>query len=138
MDFALSGLNFEICLAYLDDIILHSKTLEEHLQRLEVLLQRLKDVNLKLKPSKCCLMRKEVTFLGHVVSGNRIATDPEKVRLVKEWPVPTNLKQLRGYLGLTGYYRRFVKGYAHIAAPLTNLLKKTQRYIWTEDCQMAF
>ena len=138
MDLALTGLNFEICLAYLDDIILHSKTQEEHLQRLEVLLQRLKDVNLKLKPSKCCLMKKRVTFLGHVVSGDGIATDPEKARLVSEWPVPTTLKQLRGFLGLSSYYRKFIRGYAHIAGPLTNLLKKNQRFVWTEDCQEAF
>ena len=138
MDLALVGLNFDICLVYLDDIILHSKTLEEHLQRLERLLQRLQEVNLKLKPSKCSLMQKKVVFLGHVVSGDGIATDPEKIKLVEEWPTPTNLKQLRGFLGLTGYYRKFVKGYAHIAGPLNRLLKKDQAYEWTEDCQKAF
>ena len=138
MDLALTGLNFEICLAYLDDIILHSKTLEEHLHRLEMLLQRLQGVNLKLKPNKCSLMQKKVVFLGHVISGNGIATDPEKIKLVEGWPTPTNLKQLRGFLGLTGYYRKFVKGYAHIAGPLNRLLKKDQVYDWTEDCQKAF
>jgi len=138
MDLALAGLNFDICLVYLDDIILHSKTLEEHLQRLEKLLQRLQEVNLKLKPSKCSLMQKTVVFLGHVVSGDGIATDPEKIKLVEEWPTPTNLKQLRGFLGLTGYYRKFVKGYAHIAGPLNRLMKKDQLYEWIEDCQEAF
>jgi len=137
MDLALAGLNFDICLAYLDDIILHSKTLE-HLQRLEKLLQRLQEVNLKLKPSKCSLMQKRVVFLGHVVSGDEIATDPEKIKLVEEWPTPTNLKQLRGFLGLIGYYRKFVMGYAHIAGPLNRLMKKDQAYEWTEDCQEAF
>jgi len=138
MDLALAGLNFDICLVYLDDIILHSKTLEEHLQRLEKLLQQLQEVNLKLKPSKCSLMQKKVVFLGHVVSGDGIATDPEKIKLVEEWPTPTNLKQLRGFLGLTGYYRKFVNGYAHIAGPLNRLLKKDQAYEWTKDCQETF
>ena len=138
MDLALAVLNFDICLVYLDDIILHSRTHEEHLQRPEKLLQRLQEVNLKLKPSKCSLMQKKVVYLGHVVSGDGIATDPEKVKLVEEWPTPTNLKQLRGFLGLTGYYRKFVRDYAHIAGPLNRLLKKDQAYEWTEDCQEAF
>ena len=138
MDLALTGLNYDICLAYLDDIILHSKTLEEHLQRLEVLLQRLQEVNLKLKPSKCSLMQKSVVFLGHVISSEGVATDPEKIKLVAEWPTPTNMKQLRSWIGLTGYYRKFVKGYSHIAGPLNRLMKKDQPFNWTEDCQKAF
>jgi len=87
MDLALAGLNSEICLVYLDDIILHSKTLEEYLQRLEMLLQQLQEVNLKLKPNKCSLMQKKVVFLGHVISGDGIATHPEKIKLVEKWPI---------------------------------------------------
>ena len=138
MDLVLSGLNLDICLAYLDDIILFSKTPEEHVERLEILLQRLSDMNLKLKPSKCALMQRKVTFLGHVVSGEGVATDPEKIKLISEWPEPTNIRQLRGFLGLSGYYRRFVKDYSHIANPLNKLLKKDQRFVWNEECQMAF
>ena len=126
MDKVLTGLNFEICLTYLDDVILFSSTLDEHLKRLDMLLQRLGEYNLKLNPSKCCLLQKQLVFLGHVVSGDDLATDPAKTQLVRDWPVPENLRQLRGFLGLASYYRKFVKGYADIAAPLNRLLcKKT-------------
>ena len=138
MDLVLTGLNLEICLAYLDDIIIYSSTPEEHLNRLEQVLERLQQANLKLKPSKCRLMQREVVFLGHVVFSDGIATDPEKIRLINEWPRPTNLKQLRGFLGLTGYYRKFVQGYAKIAAPLNFLTRKNHQFVWTSDCQEAF
>ena len=138
MDLVLSGLNLEVCLTYLDDIILFSATPEQHLERLEMVLRRLQQANLKLKPSKCSLMQRKVTFLGHVVSGEGISTDPEKVQLIEQWPAPTNLRQLRGFIGLTGYYRRFVQGYSTIAAPLNDLMKKDRRFQWTEECQRAF
>ena len=138
MDLVLSGLNLEICLAYLDDIIIFSTTPEQHLERLEQVLRRLQEANLKLKPSKCCLMQTRVSFLGHVISGEGISTDPEKVKLVSEWPVPNNLRQLRGFLGLSGYYRKFVKGYARIAAPLNAMMKKNRQFSWTPECQSAF
>ena len=138
MDLVLTGLNLDICVVYLDDIVIFSTTPEEHLDRLVQVLERLKQANLKLKPSKCKLMQKQVVFLGHIISGEGIATDPEKTRLVEEWPAPTNLKQLRGYLGLTGYYRRFVQDYAKIAAPLNYLTRKNQSFTWTEKCQEAF
>ena len=138
IDLLLRGLNEEICLSYLDDILCFSKTEEEHLERLERLLVRLKEANLKLKPSKCCLLQKKILFLGYVVSEEGIATDPEKTRLIEEWPAPTNLRQLRGFLGLSGYYRRFVKGYSAIAAPLHDLTKKSRAFTWTGECQEAF
>ena len=138
MDLVLSGLNFEICLVYLDDIILFSTTLEQHLERLELVLQRLKAANLKLKPSKCTLLQKEVIFLGHIVSSQGLATDPAKVKLIQEWPVPKNLRQLRGFLGLAGYYRKFVKDYSKIVGPLNDLMKKNRAFVWTENCQHAF
>jgi len=138
MDLVLSGLNLEICIAYLDDVILFSRTTEEHLERPDLVLQRLEDANLKLKPSKCCSMQTRVTFLGHIVSGEGLATDPEKIQLVKDWPTPTTLRHVRCFLGLTGYYRKFLKDYAKTATPLTSLMKKDHRFIWTQGCQMAF
>jgi len=102
MDLILTGLTLEICLAYLDDIIVFASTPEEHLERLEMVLKRLQAANLKLKPSKCNLMQTSVCFLGHIISGQGVATDPEKIRLIKDWPVPQNLKEVRGYLGLAG------------------------------------
>ena len=133
MDLVLNGLNLEICLTYLDDIILFSRNLDEHLHRLEMLLRRLGEVNLKLKPSKCVLLQKEVNFLGHVVSAKGVSTDPDKIKLIVEWPTPTNLKQLRGFLGLSGYYRKFVRGYSEINRPLNLLTKKDQPYAWTSE-----
>jgi len=83
-------------------------------------------------------MQTKVTFHGHIVSGNGLATDPEKTQLVEEWPTPTTLRQVRGFLGLTGYYRKFIKDYAKTSTPLSNLTKKNQHFVWTEECQTAF
>jgi len=138
MDVVMSGLHLDVCLVYLDDIILFSRTVDEHLERLVRLLGRLQSAGLKLKPEKCSLMQKSVSFLGHVVSGEGIATDPKKIETVMEWPVPVSVKDVRSFLGLTGYYRRFVKGYASIAAPLHALTKKDQAFKWTEETQVAF
>ena len=115
-------LNPHDCLIYLDDVIIFSYTFEEHIERLEEVFSRLKQHNQKLKPSKCEFLRSEVTYLGHVVSEKGIRTDPEKTKAVKDWPVPKNVKEVRVYLGFTGYYRRFIKNYAKIARPLNDLL----------------
>ena len=138
MDLVLNGLNLETLLCYLDDIVVFSRTPEEHLERLECLLQRLKDANLKLKPSKCQLFQRRVSFLGHVVSAEGIQTDPEKIRLIAEWPAPRTLKEVRGFLGLTGYYRRFIYGYSEIVSPLHALMKKNRAFAWSDECQASF
>jgi transposase InsO family protein len=138
MDVVLSGLNMFVCLVYLDDIIVYSSDLSQHLERLEMVLCRLKEAGLKLKPSKCNLMQKSVSFLGHIVSGNGVATDPCKTSLIAKWPTPTNLKNLRSFLGLSGYYRRFVKDYAKIAAPLNKLSRAGHVFEWTRQCDVAF
>jgi transposase InsO family protein len=138
MDIVMRGLNFEICLVYLDDILLYSRSIPEHLTRLEVLLQRLREANLKLKPSKCHLLQKQVHFLGHVVSGEGIGTDSTKTDAVATWPVPKTVREVRSFLGLASYYRRFVKNFAEIASPLHDLTKKNKPFHWTEICQIAF
>ena len=138
MDTVLLGLNFEICLAYLDDIILYSSDLQSHMERLERLFQRLREANLKLKPSKCRILQKRVSFLGYVVSETGVGTDPEKIEAVRNWPVPTNLRQSRAFVGLCQYYRRFVPNFSAIAAPLHALTKKGAPFLWTAECHSAF
>ena len=122
MERCMGDLNLKECLIYLDDIIIFSKTFEEHIGRLENCFERLKQHGLKLKGSKCEFLQEEVSYLGHIVSASGIKTDPGKLNALKTWPVPTNIKELRSFLGFAGYYRRFVEGYAKIAKPLNDLL----------------
>ena len=138
MDTVLMGLNFEICLVYLDDIIVFSHSLKSHLDRLRKLCDRLRDACLKLKPSKCCLMQKQVSFLGYQVSQSGVATDPQKIAAIRDWPVPSNLRQCRAFVGICQYYRKFVPNFSEIAAPLHALTKKGARFIWDDSCQAAY
>ena len=139
-------MNLSELLIYLDDVIVFSSTLEEHITRLEHVFSRLRQHGLKLKPSKCNILRKEVKYLGHIVSEDGVATDPEKTDAVREWPVPKTKKDVRRFLGFTGYYRRFMKDYAKIAKPLFGLIggkkgtpkKPLTLFIWNEDCEKAF
>ena len=156
MEAVMGDLNFSALLLYLDDILVFSTTYEEHLQRLEVVFKRLRQHGLKIKPSKCHLLRTECKYLGHVVSAQGVATDPSKTEVIWRWPRPTNERELRSFLGLAGYYRRFVKGFSKIAAPLHALLSKDgcqkgrkwrrptaqQQQVfqgkWSPDCTKAF
>jgi hypothetical protein len=118
IDLVLAGLTWEISLIYIDDIIVFAATFEEHLHRLEMVLQSLRSANLKLKPSKCFLFRRRVSFLGHVVSGAGLEADPEKVAAVVSWPVSRNLTEFIAFVGLCSYYREFIRGLFTTAAPL--------------------
>ncbi|WVZ24525.1 hypothetical protein V8G54_003069 [Vigna mungo] len=123
-------------LVFFDDILVYSPTLGDHLQHLEIVLQILQHHQLYAKLSKCSFGLQEVDYLGHTVSGKGVAMNQEKIQAVMQWNIPTNLKQLRGFLGLTGYYRRFIKHYASIAGPLTNL--KNDCFKWDEEATNAF
>ena len=105
IDVVMAGLTFEVALCYLDDLIIFSRTIEEHLERLRLVLDRLSGAGLKLKPSKCHLLQKSVEFLGHIVSAGQIAVNPAKILAVVDWPVPENVHEVRGFIGLCSYYR---------------------------------
>ena len=122
MERCMGDLNLRDCLIYLDDIIIFSTTFEEHLERLQAVFARLQDHNLKLKPVKCNLFRRKVSYLGHVVSEAGIHTDPNKIDAIQNWPVPNSVREVRRFLGFAGYYRRFIKGFASIVRPLNDLL----------------
>ena len=115
MELILAGLRLETCFIYLDDVIVYERTFLEELKRLEEVFVRLKSAGLKLKPRKCVLFQKSVAYLGHIVSESGIKTDPAMVERVCEWPVPENMTEVKIFLGLSGYYRRFVPNFAPVA-----------------------
>ena len=134
----LRGLQYKTCLVYLDDVIVHAQEFNQAVERLDEVFSRLKAAGLKLNPKKCHLLQKQVSYLGHVVSKDGITTDPEKIQAVSNWPRPVNVSQLRSFLGMCSYYRRFIAGYANIAKPLHVLTEKNRVFIWTEEAEGAF
>ena len=138
MEHVLAGLQWKICLLYLDDIIIFSKTFEDHVEQLGQVLKRIGEAGLKVAPKKCHFFQSEVNFLGHIVTKDGVATDPSKTQCVKDWPQPKNVKEVRQYLGLCAYYRRYVENFAQIARPLHRLTEKDRPFQWTEECQKAF
>ena len=138
MDKVLEGVPRQQCLVYLDDILAHGDSFESALASLRLVLGRIKSAGLKLHPEKCHFLQREVSFLGHRVGAEGVGTLQEKVQAVADWPTPTNPKQLKSFLGLSSYYRRFVRGFGGTAAPLFQLLQKDREFSWTEECQAAF
>ena len=138
METVLKGMQWERAVLYLDDIIIFSKDIAQHMERLEEIFERLKTANLTLKHSKCKFFQKQVEFLGHVVNENGIHTDPKKIEAVSTWEIPKRVKEVRAFLGLTGYYRRFIRDYGKIAKPLHQLTEKSHSFQWTEETQTAF
>lgn len=138
MEKVLQGLHWKTVLLYLDDIIVISPDLDTHLQRLTEVFERLQSAGLKLKPSKCELFQTEVKYLGHIVSSKGVATDPQKVMAVKEWPTPTKVKDIKSFLGTVGYYHQYIPHFATIAKPLTQLTSKNAVWSWGEQEQTAF
>ena len=123
---------------YLDDIVIYSNTLEEHVDHLWLVSRLLRQNKLYLKKEKCSFSLREVGFQGHCIKDGKLMMDESKIKAIQEWDPPTKVPELRSFLGLVNYYRRFIKGYSSRAAPLTDLLKKSKAWTWDEKCQQAF
>ncbi|KAL4083052.1 hypothetical protein QTP88_028382 [Uroleucon formosanum] len=126
------------CLVYLDDIIIYGKGLLDHNEKLRDVFERLRNHNLKIQPTKCEFLKQQCMYLGHIISENGIRPDPEKIKSVLQFPIPTSVKEIKSFLGLSGYYRKFIKSYSLISKPMTNLLRKDVTFNWDTSCQEAF
>jgi len=138
MDRVLSGLQGIELFVYLDDIVIYASSLTEHNRKFHKLAERLRSANLRLQPDKCEFLRKEVTYLGHVINETGVKPDPKKVDAVLNFPRPKNTKNIKQFLGLAGYYRRFLNNFSKTARPLTALLKKDEPFVWQESQETAF
>ncbi|XP_074383423.1 putative mitochondrial protein AtMg00860 [Apium graveolens] len=124
-------------LVFFDDILVYSRTWADHLNHLRMVFSVLQQNELFLKESKCSLAQSKISYLGHIISAEGVMADAEKIEAMTQWPKPTTIRALRGFLGLTGYYRKFVHNYGLIATPLTNMLRKNS-FTWTRESMAAF
>ena len=138
METVLSGLARDKCFIYLDDVLVVGKTFEEHTNNLREVLTRLQEAGLRLKPSKCHLAKSKVTYLGYVVSKECVTVDPDKVAAIQKFPTPASVKELRSFLGLASYYRRFIPGFSKVASPLFALTHKGREFAWSQECEDVF
>ena len=138
METVLREISYEACLIYLDDIIVFGRDFDQHLRNIRRVLLKLREAKLKLSPSKCNLFRREVSYLGHIISSEGVRTDPQKIHSVQNWSRPQDVHELRSFLGLCTYYRKFVKGFSKIARPLHRLTESKQKFLWTTECDNSF
>ena len=138
MNRGLQGLIGNNCFVYIDDIVVFGRTLEEHNKNLKILFERLRQCGLKLQPDKCEYLKPELEYLGHIISSDGVQPNPKRIDKVKNYPVPKNPKEIKQFLGLCGYYRKFIQNFARIAKPLNQLLRKDKGFQWTNDQQVAF
>ena len=138
MQLILSGIQYFICLCYIDDIIIFSRTFEDHLKHIGMVLQRLVKANVKAKPQKCQFGCQEIRFLGNILSKDGVKPDPAKTAIIKDMPPPKTVKQLRRCLGLMGFYRRFVPNFQVHARHLYKLLQNDVKWEWSDKCQAGF
>ena len=137
MELALKGLQWVTCLIYIDDIIVYGRGFDEHMRRVEEVLERLKAAGLKLKPDKCNMLQSEVVFLGHVVSAEGTRPNPTNINTILEWPKPKTAKQIKQLVAMGSYYRRYVKNFASLVRPMVELTKKGKKFIWSEACEKS-
>lgn len=138
MEFVLRGLTWKTCLVYLDDIIVIGKDFNEHFLNLKEVFNRFRNAHLQLNVTKCHFFQKEVDFLGHTVSSQGIQADNKKTKAIRDWSRPRDKRELRSFLGLCTYYRRFVENFSHIAAPLHKLTELKVAFVWSPEHDRAF
>ena len=128
----------KIMFVYIDDITIYSRTFEEHLRHLRIILDRLRQYHLFLKPKKCTIASNQINLLRHIIDEHGVKTDPMKVEAVIKFPRPTNRTEVRAFMGLVNYYRHFIEGCSRIAEPINRLLRKDQAFRWTPESETAF
>lgn len=138
MNTVLLGLQGFKCFIYMDDIVVYGDTLIAHNKKLTEILERLRQHELKLQPSKCNFLQKEIVFLGHKITSEGIKPDEAKIQAVKNFPSPKNYKDVKTFLGMMSYYRKFIPNLSNLAEPINRLLKKGQKFVWSVTCQQSF
>ena len=138
MTVAMTGLNMEKCLVYLDDIIVFGKTLDQHNKNLSDIFERLRQTNLKLNPQKCNFLKTELLYLGHLVSMEGIKPDPSKIEIIKQWSSPQTADEVKRFVAFANYYRKHIKNFALHCNPLNKLTRKSVEFVWTEECEHSF
>jgi hypothetical protein len=138
MNNVLSKFLDKFVMVFIDDILIYSKNREEHEEHLRFVLQVLREHHLYAKFNKCDLFEKQIHYLGHVLSEKGVAVDPNKIRSIMEWTTPKDVSDIKSFMGLAGYYRRFIKGFSKIGRPITALQKKGTKFIWTQKCEERF
>ena len=138
MELALKGLQWVTCLICIVDIIVYGRSFDEHMRRVEEVLERLKAAGLKLKPDECNMLISEVVFLGHVVSAEGTRPNPTNINKILEWPKPKTAKQIKQLVAMGSYCRRYVKNLASLVRPMVEFTKKGKKFIWSEACEKSF
>jgi len=133
MELVLQGLQWVTCLVYIDDVVVFGKDFEQHILRVDQVLDRMKQAGLKLRP-ECNMLQSEVVFLGHIVSQDGVLPDTSNVEKIASWPTPVNGKQVKQFVATGSYYRRFIKDFAKVARPLIDLTKKDVVFLWDSKC----
>jgi hypothetical protein len=125
-------------LVFVDDILVYSKTKEEHEEHLRMVLQVLREHQIYAKFSKCDFFQKEIQYLGHIISTEGVEVDLEKIKAIMDWPTPRNVTEVRYFMGLVGYYKRFIRGFSKIGNPITSLQEKGKKFVWSQECEASF
>ena len=133
-----TGILEKFILVFLDDIIVYSKNEEEHKEHLRLTLQLLREHRLYAKLSKCDFYKDRIQYLGHIISEEDISIEPEKIETIMNWPTPRNVMDIRSFMGLPGYYKRFIEGFSKVAHAITSLQKKGTKFEWTTKCEESF